>query len=313
MGMIIAKCPLRISLVGGSTDQEEFIQKYGKGSVISFPSNLFTYISIHENNRNKYIINYSKKEEVDTVDKIKNDVARVCLKRFNVKPITITFNTDILSSGSGLASSTSYMIAMIKAISIHLNAVLTDFEICKLALELEREFNPLTGAQDPYGCGIGGFKRINFSKTNNPSFTFLDGGFLAEHFNMVLYHTGEVRSSTKILESIDFDKSLPLLYKVDWLQDALNEKDVGKFLKLFNEGWEAKKKTSNLILESEQLKEFDKAFSLNKNILGVKLCGAGGGGYFFALCDKKYEAPIINGVNPICVSVSESGVSGVRV
>jgi len=313
MGMIIAKCPLRISLVGGSTDQEEFIQKYGKGSVISFPSNLFTYISIHENNRNKYIINYSKKEEVDSVDEIKNDVARVCLKRFNVKPITVTFNTDILSSGSGLASSTSYMIAMIKAISIHLNHTWTDFEICKLALELEREFNPLTGAQDPYGCGIGGFKRINFSKANNPSFTFLDSGFLSQHFNMALYHTGEIRSSTKILESIDFDKSLPLLYKVDWLEEALNAKDIDKFLKLFNESWETKKKTSKLILESEHLKDFDKAFGLNEKILGVKLCGAGGGGYFFALCDKRFPAPVINGISPIYVLVSESGVSGVRV
>jgi len=46
--MIIAKCPLRISLVGGSTDLQAFIEKYQTGSVISFPSDLYTYISIHK-------------------------------------------------------------------------------------------------------------------------------------------------------------------------------------------------------------------------------------------------------------------------
>ena len=70
---------------------------------------------------------------------------------------------------------------------------------------------------------------------------------------------------------------------------------------------------SKLILESEELQKFDKAFGLNKNILGVKLCGSGGGGYFFALCDKGFAAPVINGVSPIYVTISESGVSGVRV
>lgn len=313
MVMIIAKCPLRISLIGGSTDQEEFIQKYGRGSVISFPSSLFTYISIHDNNRGKYIINYSKKEEVTKVEEIQNDIARVCLRHFNIKPITVTFNTDILSTGSGLASSTSYMIAMIKAISIYKNCNFTDYELCELALKLEREFNPLTGYQDPYGCGVGGFKRIDFNKTQRPSFTFLSTNFLEKHFTMALYPTGESRSSTKVLSSIDFDKSLPLLYKTDWLQEAIEKEDIKRFIELFNEGWEAKKKTSNLILESEILKKFDSEFTKNDKILAVKLCGAGGGGHFFALCEKNSQAPIVNGVVPIYFSVSNYGAVGTKI
>lgn len=312
--MYVAKCPLRISLVGGSTDQEGFIQKYGKGAVISFPSNLFAYISVHDNNRNKYIINYSKKEEVDSPDEIKNDIARVCLQHFrNVGPVTITFNTDILTTGSGLASSTAYTIALVKALSLYVNAHFTEFDTCELALRLERKFNPLTGYQDPYGCGVGGFKRIDFIKSGRPSFTFLGSNFISSRFNMALYHTGVSRNSTNILSSLDLDKSLPLLYKVDWMQEAMQKDDTEKFIEIFKEGWETKKKTSSLIMEDENLKKLDQAFTENENIIAVKLCGAGGGGYFLALCDKERPPPTVNGIKPIHISISETGVVGVKI
>ena len=46
--MLIASCPLRVSLFGGSTDNPYFVDKYGLGSVISFTSNLRTYVTLHE-------------------------------------------------------------------------------------------------------------------------------------------------------------------------------------------------------------------------------------------------------------------------
>ena len=69
--MITAKCPLRISLVGGSTDLQSFLEKYNNGSVVSFASNLYTYISINENKNEKYRINYTKTENVKDPSKIK--------------------------------------------------------------------------------------------------------------------------------------------------------------------------------------------------------------------------------------------------
>ena len=118
--MIITKCPLRVSLVGGSTDLQDFIDHYGKGSVISFPVNLYTYITVSSdiygpNKRfGQYIINYTKREEERCVKNIKNDIAREVIKYFNCKQIICTFYSDILSSGSGLASSSSYTLSMVK-------------------------------------------------------------------------------------------------------------------------------------------------------------------------------------------------------
>ena len=46
--MLIASCPLRISLFGGSTDNPYFVEKYGYGSVISFTCDLKTYVTISQ-------------------------------------------------------------------------------------------------------------------------------------------------------------------------------------------------------------------------------------------------------------------------
>jgi D-glycero-alpha-D-manno-heptose-7-phosphate kinase len=171
--MIISSCPLRISLFGGSTDNPYFVDKYGYGSVISFTSDLKTYVTISQDkfgfnkDKHKYIINYSRREEVSTIQEIENDVVRVVLEHFNMPPVQVTLTSDAYSQGSGLASSSSYIISLIKACCIFLDEEYTQSDICKLAYELELKFNPYCGYQDPYGCGIGGFKRIEFFNKNS--------------------------------------------------------------------------------------------------------------------------------------------------
>ncbi|HHB92366.1 MAG TPA: hypothetical protein ENK59_04035 [Thioploca sp.] len=314
--MIIAKCPLRVSLVGGSTDLQAFINKYERGSVISFPSTLYTYITIHENHTDKYIINYSKKEEVDTATEIKNDIAREALAYFNVDPITVTFNTDILSEGSGLASSSSYTIAMVKAVSMYKDINLSDFEICRIALDLERKFNPLTGYQDEYGSGIGGFKRIDFHKKRRPLFRYLDVAFL-ERYDMYLVNTGIRRSSTQVLQSVDIDKSAVLLPLVDQMEQAIEAEDYQTFEAIFNQGWQQKKTTSNLINNNPKIKQMDDLFSNNPMIHAVKLSGAGGGGYFLLLCDKNIDDKLHQQFDKLGkitkIRVSSAGVEGIYV
>lgn len=315
--MIIAKCPLRISLVGGSTDLQAFIDKYQIGSVISFPSNLYTYISVHDNHTDTYIVNYSKHEVTEQVSEIKNEVAREPLLYFGTGPITISFNTDILSEGSGLASSTAYTIALVKALSVYHGLNWSDFEICRVALEIERKFNPLTGYQDSYGSGVGGFKRIDFPKNRRPLFRYLDVAFLEERYDMFLINTGIRRSSTHVLQTVNIDKSYPLLALVDELENAIEHGDYPVFEQILNEGWAQKKATSSLITEDPHIQRMDQAFSQSRLVRGVKLCGAGGGGYFLVLCDKGVDDQVrqeFGGLGKITkIRVDPAGVMGQRV
>ena len=67
-----------------------------------------------------------------------------------------------ISQGSGFGIFIFLYISLIKACCLFLNLSFNENDICKLAYKLERIYNPYCGYQDPYGCGIGGFKRIEF-------------------------------------------------------------------------------------------------------------------------------------------------------
>jgi len=304
--MLVASCPLRISLFGGSTDNPYFVEKYGRGSVISFTSNLKTYVTISQDKigfnkeQHKYIINYSKREEVSTIDEIQNEVVRTVLKHYNMPPVQVTLTSDAYSQGSGLASSSSYTISLIKACCLFLGKSITDNDACKLAFELERIYNPYCGYQDPYGCGIGGFKRIEFMSSDCIKYEFLSTD-LFDHYDTHLVFTGVTRNSKSILKNItdNLDKVKPVLETVDYAYDSLIKNDYKTFFKHLNNGWKQKKGTSTSICENKKIIEMDDVLENNESVIAHKLCGAGNGGFYLTFSEKNtltipYESVKIN-------------------
>lgn len=297
--MIVASCPLRISLVGGSTDHPYFIDKYQNGSVISFPSNLRTYITIHRDVfgintiDENYNLNYSRRETVKNISDIQNEMLRHCFEFLNVERINCSLVSDIYSAGSGLAASSAYLQALIKAIHVWRNEPITEFEVCRMAEKIERKFNPLVGQQDFYGS-MGGLKRINFHKNHDPTIKYLNTKIF-KNMDIYLLYTGVLRNSTKVLETLNVDKSLPLLEDVNDLELAIMGGDVSHFNYVMKRSWKNKKQTSNLICENEVLVDLDNKLSYDRRVLSHKLCGAGNGGYFlifsqkYSSLEKEYE------------------------
>ena len=315
--MIIASCPLRISLFGGSTDNPYFVDKFGYGSVISFTCDLKTYVTISQDkfgfnrDQHKYIINYSRREEVSTIEEIQNDVVRVVLEYFNMPPVQVTLTSDAYSQGSGLASSSSYIISLIKACTLFLNDQMTDVEICKLAYELELKFNPYCGYQDPYGCGIGGFKRIEFIKGGIVKYDFLSTK-LFDLYDSYLVFTGVTRNSKNVLKDVtdNIDKAKPLLPTLEKSYSALLENDYGKFLNYLNKSWIQKKKTSSTITENLSIKEMDEYLNENDSVIAHKLCGAGNGGFFLVFAEKEnLNIPY----QSVRIDITPNGVSGTKI
>lgn len=295
--MIVSRCPVRISLAGGSTDLDAFLSKYGRGTVISFSANIYNYITLKSDKmglnglQKKYVIDYMKREVTDSIKNIKNDIARIALRHFNVEPTTVWFTSDIYTSGSGLASSTSYLIALINAIQTSLNLNMTRRELCHLSHKLEKEFNPLTGYQDPYSCGTGGFNRFDFKNNGTVSIENLDTNIFNK-FDTYLIHTGQARSSTDVLKSIDPDKCLKLLDTADQMYECIMRNDNKGVLDLIREGWKIKKSTGK-ITENKKVVELDHLLENNKNILAHRLLGAGNGGYFLAFTEKDSKINVI--------------------
>ena len=312
--MLISSCPLRVSLFGGSTDNPFYVEKYGQGSVISFTSNLKTYITLHQDQlgynaeSSKYIVNYSKREEVQHVQDIKNELVRIVLDHFNCNPMNISMTSDAYSQGSGLASSSSYIISLIKAISMFNELSMTDAEICKLAYKLELKMNPYCGYQDPYGCGIGGFKKIDFYRGGIVKYDFLSTD-LFKYYDMALVFTGVTRNSRGVLKSVtdNLDKAVPLMETVEKAYDALLDEDYPEFLELLNLSWDQKKKTTSHITENKVIRSMDKSLEESDSVIAHKLCGAGNGG-FFLVFSKKNDLNIP--YDSVKINVSPNGVKG---
>ena len=291
--MIITSCPLRISLFGGSTDNPYFVEKYGRGSVISFTSSLKTYVTISQDkigfnkDKHKYIINYSKREEVSSIKDIKNEVVRTVLEHFDMPPVQVTLTSDAYSQGSGLASSSSYTISLIKACCLFFNLSITDNDVCKLAYRLERIYNPYCGYQDPYGCGMGGFKRIDFLGGSSVRYQFLPSTIF-DDFDIHLVFSGVTRNSKRILKNVtdNLDKVKPLLETCDLAYEMLISNDYSEFLSLMNHSWTQKKSTSSTIMENNIICDMDSVLDNNQTVYAHKLCGAGNGGFFLTFSKK---------------------------
>jgi len=286
--MIVSKCPVRISVAGGSTDLDSFIQKHGRGAVISFSANLYTYISIFRDKfgqnflDNQYNVVYTKKESTKNIEDIQNELVRIVLNRFSCKPLSCWFTADVSSAGSGLASSSSYILAFIHAVNKLENLGFSKLQIIETAWELEKEFNPLTGFQDPFGCATGGLNLHEKEHNKSVVTESLDPTIFNE-ISMFLLPTFMNRSSTEVLSKVKDNVDTRMIGIVDDMFKAISNQDLCSFLDLITEGWHLKKSASSIILGNKTLQDLDDRIESNTSILAHRLIGAGNGGYFLLI------------------------------
>ena len=71
-----------MSFVGGGTDLPSFYEQED-GAVISTAIDKYIYVTVKKHNKlfnETYRLNYSETEHADTLDEIRNDIARECLR-----------------------------------------------------------------------------------------------------------------------------------------------------------------------------------------------------------------------------------------
>ena len=113
--MIISKTPFRISFVGGGTDNLK--KQPFSGNVISTTIDKFIYVGLNKKFDNKIRFSYSKTENVLNAKNLKHEMLRELLKYFNLSNgLEIVSVADIPSEGSGLGSSSSFLVGSIKLI-----------------------------------------------------------------------------------------------------------------------------------------------------------------------------------------------------
>ncbi len=313
--VVRSRAPLRLGLAGGGTDVYAFFKKYG-GYVLNVTTNLSVYCTIEPTKINKISFlasDRNEKFECNSLSEIEIDETLILhkgiynriVKDFN-NGKSLSFNMTTYSdvpAGSGLGSSSTMVVAQIKAYTEWLNLPLGEYDIAKLAYEIERIDLGLSGGmQDQYAATFGGLNFMEFHKDGkvivNP-LRVKDWIKNELENSIILYYMGASRDSAKIIkeqiQNAEKDDSSSIKAMLELKQSALKMKeailmgDLDLFASCLNKGWEAKKKVSSVISNNEIDKLYD--YVIRNGAKAAKISGAGGGGFMMIVVDpsKKYS------------------------
>lgn len=310
--IIRSKAPLRLGLAGGGSDVSPYSDIYG-GIIMNATINLYAYCTIEERDDNRITIEsydgdcmesypLSIELEIDgRASLLKGSYNRV-MRVFNLplRACKITTYNDA-PAGSGLGTSSTMVVAILKAFVEWHSLPLGDYEIARLAYEIERKDLQLSGGkQDQYAAAFGGFNYMEFLEDDmvivNP--LKVKRWIINElEASIVLYFTGRSRSSAAIIDeqkkntSSGNNKSIEAMHRIK--QSAIDMKlavlkgDMKAFARILGQGWEDKKKMAGAITNPIIEEAFDVA--IKAGALSGKVSGAGGGGFiiFFVEPTKK--------------------------
>lgn len=295
--MIVTRAPLRISFVGGGTDIPDFYKRY-PGRVISTAIDKFVYVAVNRTPLiDKVSARYSVSETVDHPKDLQHTRIREALIHFGIKKNIEIASFASLPAKTGLGSSSSFSVALIKALASYekkkMDRRAIAEEACRLEIDLLHE--PI-GKQDQYAAALGGFNTLTFNAdgTVDVKPVLLDYRVrLAFEDHMSVFFTGIMRAASSVLkeEKANIDKKFETMKAMADMVPAF-EKSVlkGDFRALgemLHEGWTRKKSLASNVSNSGIDALYEAGIS--HGAWGGKVLGAGGGGciMFISPLEKK--------------------------
>lgn len=303
--------PHRISFIGGGSDYSDYYTQK-EGSVINSTINKYLLVTVKKHSAvypEKYRIMYSKIEFCNSLAKIKNNIARECLRLVPVEtPITITTNSD-LPPDSGAGSSSAFAVGLLNALHHFRGEKPSCIQLAKEACKVEIDIlKKNSGKQDQYAAAFGGFNKFTFKKNGQVIIEPLNisNKNIQKIFkNLFLIWTGITRNSSKIvkdykLTSSDTSKTIDKLmnYIVPFKKSIENKNLNLKLISnLIEKTWKIKKNISKTI-SNDKIEKISKMLYKNK-INGHRVIGAGGGGFILCLTISNRKKKIISKLKKI--------------
>lgn len=316
--LIRARAPLRLGLAGGGTDVSPYCDQYG-GLVLNATIDKYAYsiIQPHESGAKITLLAADRQQswegdalpelELDgTLDLHKGVYNRV-VRDFNggrPLPLTLITHSDA-PPGSGLGSSSTLVVSMVKAFVEWLNLPLGEYDIARLAYQIERVDVGLSGGrQDQYAATFGGFNLMEFHQGErvivNP--LRIKNWIMSElEASLVLYFGGVSRDSAKIIDEQASNVRKQDAQAIEAMhalkQEAVSMKEnllMGDFeglIQSMNAGWQAKKRMANSITNSQIESVYEQASQAGMR--AGKISGAGGGGFMMLLVDPTRRMDVV--------------------
>ncbi len=304
-----ARAPLRLGLAGGGTDVSPYCDEHG-GLVLNAAIGLHAYATLapaHDGRLRFAAVDRGEREDVALAASL-DAAGPLCLHRGvynrvvrdfrNGEPLAIELSTHSdAPAGSGLGASSTLVVAMVKAFVELLALPLGEYDIARLAYEIERNDLQLAGGrQDQYAAAFGGVNFMEFHAGErvvvNP--LRVKNWILSElEASLALYYTGVSRDSARIIAA---QKSLMAAHDptqraaLDALKDealAMKEHilrgDIRALAASMRAGWDAKKRVAPDVSSAPIEQAVDTA--LAHGAYAAKASGAGGGGFIMLLAD----------------------------
>lgn len=318
--IVRSKAPLRLGFAGGGTDIPEYSNVYG-GSVLNATISMFAYCTLEERQDNKIIFSALERREIQEyeldvpfdyngiLDLHKGIYDRIIKQYNNGKRLSLSIYTySDAPAGSGLGSSSTMVVAIIKAFVEYLNLPLGEYDIAHLAYEIERIDLGLSGGkQDQYAATFGGFNYIDFKENDtvivNP--LRVKNWIINElESSLIIYNTGIVRDSSDVIDDqkkkiTDNQKSIEAMHslKLDAvkMKEHLLKGEIRNFAEVLGHSWLEKKKVSERISNRNIDEIFDVAMTYGA--YAGKVSGAGGGGFMMFVCDPIKVPMLVNKLN----------------
>jgi len=320
--IVRARAPLRLGLAGGGTDVSPYCDMYG-GLVLNATIDKYAYTTIEPGaagNRVKLVAaDKQERWEAEATPELALDgrldlhkgVYNRIVREFNrgqPMSVTITTHTDA-PPGSGLGSSSTLVVSMVKAFVELLSLPLGEYDIARLAYEIERlDVGLAGGRQDQYAATFGGFNFMEF----HPGERVIVNPLRIKHWiiseleaSLLLYFGGVSRDSARIIdeqsanvnrkETAAVSAMHALKAEAITLKESLLKGDFKSLVNSVEAGWEAKKQLAKSI-SNPQIEETYRV-AREAGMLAGKISGAGGGGFMMMFVDPARRMEVIRALS----------------
>ncbi len=312
--IIRSKAPLRLGLAGGGTDVAPYSDLYG-GATLNATINMYAYATIIPKDNGRIMMKSIDKDKIfesDSVESIEIDgslnllkgIYNRIVKDYTHAPLSFELSTYVdAPPGSGLGTSSTLVVAVLGAFAEWLGLPLGEYDLSRLAYEIERiDLQMAGGKQDQYAATFGGVNFMEFYKDDkvivNPLRVKSD--YLNElSNNLVLYHTKTSRVSSAIIERQaknildNKQKYIEATHKLKeqaiMMKEAILKGRIDDIGPVLDYGWTYKKQIAAGITNHLIDSIYDAA--MHNGATGGKVSGAGGGGFMFFYCpdNKRYR------------------------
>ena len=313
--IIRARAPLRLGLAGGGTDVSPYCDVHG-GYVLNVTIDRYAYAVIKllaepivrfvaTDQQSEIAVCLAVPLELDGKLSLHKAVYNHMIQHFNGgQPIALELSTFCdAPAGSGLGSSSTLVVVMIRAFAELLNLPLDDYTIAHLAFKVERVDCGLQGGrQDQYSATFGGFNFMEFYADERAVINPLriKNWVICElEASLVLFYTGVSRESAKIIADqsnnvtagavATMDAMHGIKHEALVMKECLLRGDFDGIVDSMRVGWENKKRSAKTVSNPLINSIYDSA--INAGALAGKVSGAGGGGFmmFFVPPERRMQ------------------------